>query len=152
MEKCRFASFRPGTDRLAHFPVGKMREVVCKKARRGCFGHGRPPQNRLADFPLDEARRVANGKLDGKRMARIRFGRDRGVFFDGRFPPDLSADRDLFAKTAADALNEFRFKERFDAALAGHYLCNKKPYAEFERATGEKLLAGHIPIFKYGGD
>jgi len=70
MEKCRFAFMRMGTNRMAHFPVGKM----------------------------------------------------HGSGFFARF---------------ADVLTEF-------------YIYHNKPYADFENAIGEKLLANHIPIFEYG--
>jgi hypothetical protein len=82
-----------GRDRLAHYPVYKMREMVYRGLRRGCFGYGRFAYFRLTAFPLDEARRLVGERLALGRITRLRFGQSRLALFSRRFDPRIVFDR-----------------------------------------------------------
>jgi len=50
LEVCRFARMRFALNRMAYYPINKMREIVYRKIRQGCFGYGRFAYNRLTPF------------------------------------------------------------------------------------------------------
>jgi uncharacterized protein YmfQ (DUF2313 family) len=47
LESHRFTRTHFGIERLGYFPIYKMREIIYRKLRRGCFGYGRFAQNTL---------------------------------------------------------------------------------------------------------
>jgi uncharacterized protein YmfQ (DUF2313 family) len=83
MERHRFAGVHFGQERLAYFPAYKRREIVYRKLRRGCFGHGRFAQNTLAPFPIDEARQTALARLGAKRITNFFSGKAAWCFLPG---------------------------------------------------------------------
>ncbi|MDR0455384.1 MAG: hypothetical protein LBH20_01705 [Treponema sp.] len=54
LEVCRFARMRFAFDRMAYYPINKMREIVYRKVRQGCFGYGRFAHNRITPFAVNE--------------------------------------------------------------------------------------------------
>jgi uncharacterized protein YmfQ (DUF2313 family) len=152
LELCKFARMRFAFNRMAYYPINKMREIVCRKIRRGCFGYGRFAYNRLAPFPVDEARQLAGDRLDTGRVTKLFFGQNRLLFFSCRFDPCIVLDYDFFRDYIADILRDANFYKRFERALLDEYLARVKPYYEFEEAITNKLLANQIPIFNYGGE
>jgi len=54
LEECRFFRIRFAHKRMAYYPINKMREIVCRKISRGCFGYGRFAYNRLTPFPMND--------------------------------------------------------------------------------------------------
>ncbi|MDR0387282.1 MAG: hypothetical protein LBH57_04525 [Treponema sp.] len=151
LERGRFARLHFARDRLAHFPIYKMREIVYRKLRRGCFGYGRFACNRLAPFPLDEARRIIGERLDAQRITRQHFGQSRLVLFSRRFDPRLVLDQNYFGWYIAEILQRADFYHRFFRAVIESYFYRAGPYYDFEKAIGGKLLANHIPYFHYEG-
>jgi uncharacterized protein YmfQ (DUF2313 family) len=151
LDRGRFVRLHFGRDRLAHYPVYTMREMVYCGLRRGCFGYGRFAYFRLAPFPLDEARRLVRERLASGRIPRLRFGHSRLALFSRRFDPRIVFDQPYFGWYIEDILRKADFYHRFFRAIVEGYMYRAKPYYAFERAITGKLLANHIPIFYYGG-
>jgi hypothetical protein len=150
--RSRFARMRFGLDRLAYFPIGKRRETVWRKLRRGCFGSGRFAQDTLAPFPADAARRLAGARLDMMRITRLFFGQSRLPLFSGRFAPSLVSDGDFLGGYIESVLRSAAFDRRFELVLLDEYASRAKPYCEFEQAVRAKLLASQTALFHYEGE
>jgi len=152
IDVCRFARMRFAFDRMAYYPINKMREIVYRKIRRGCFGYGRFAYYRLIPFPMDKARQLIEKRLDAGRITKLSFGQSRLFLFSHRFDPCIVLDYDFLGKYIADILRAANFYKRFERALLDEYLIRVKPYYEFEEAIRNKLLANQITNFYYGGE
>jgi len=152
IDVCRFARMRFAFDRMAYYPINKMREIVYRKIRRGCFGYGRFAYYRLIPFPMDKARQLIEKRLDAGRITKLSFGQSRLFLFSRRFDPCIVLDYIFFGKYIADILRVANFYKRFERVLLDEYLIRVKPYYEFEEAIRNKLLANQITNFYYGGE
>jgi uncharacterized protein YmfQ (DUF2313 family) len=152
LEVCRFARMRFALNRMAYYPINKMREIVYRKVRQGCFGYGRFAYNRLTPFPIDKARKFTEGRLAAGRITKLFFGQSRLFFFSYRFDPCIVLDYDFLGDYITDILRAADFYKRFERVLLEEYIIRIKPYKEFEEAIRNKLLANQIPYFYYGGE
>jgi len=152
LEHHRFTKMYFGIKRLGYFPVNKMREIVYRKLRNGCFGYGRFAKNMLTPFPINEVRQTALSRLDTKRFTRLFFGQSRITFFAGYFAKTLVLDQNYFGTYITYILQMANFYKRLERALIDAYLTCASPYYEFEMAIRKELLANHIPIFYYKGE
>lgn len=152
IDVCRFARMRFASDRMAYYPINKMREIVYRKVRKGCFGYGRFAYYRLTPFPVDKARQLMKERLNAGRITKLFFGQSRLFFFSYRFDPCIVLDHNFLGDYIADILRVANFYKRFERALLDEYLIRIKPYCEFEEAIRNKLLANQITNFYYGGE
>jgi len=88
---------------------------------------------------LEKQRGAVKAEWERQRFSRMRCGRDRLSYFP------LSGCIESIARKS-------NFVKRFQAAVFNGYISREKPFREFEAAVSEKLPAGHMPIFEYGGE
>lgn len=152
LECYRFTKTHFGIERLGYFPIYKMREIVYRKLRCGCFGYGRFAQNTLTPFQVAEARQTAFSRLDARRITKLYFGQSRLAYFAEHFDASLVLDQNYFGAYIAYILQMAKFYKRFERALIDEYFTRTSPYSEFEMAIRKKMLANQIQIFYYEGE
>lgn len=74
-------------------------------------------------------------ELDRHRFTQVRFGQNRLAYFP-----------------LPEVFENISFYKRFERVLLDEHITRTKPYREFEKAIGDKLLANHVPVFFYGGE
>jgi hypothetical protein len=151
LPKRRFGKIRFGQDKMAYFPIRQLRIIISNHLRASSFGFMRLGQHRIFSIPLDAIIPLIQERLGVFRLGRIRFGQDRTAWFKGGFSPRLVSGEDWLFADFVSRITGTRFIPRFKTVLIKNIVHEQDPFRDFERAVTNKLLANHIPIFKYQG-
>jgi hypothetical protein len=149
--KRRFGRMRFGTDKTAYFPIRQLWIIISNHLRASSFGCMRFGQYRIFSMPLDEIGSLVQQRLGVSRLGHIRFGQDRTVWFNSGFSPRLVTGEDWLFADFVSRITETRFIPRFKTLLIKNIIHEQDPFRDFEQAVTDKLLANHIPFFKYQG-
>lgn len=149
--KRRFGRIRFGQDKMAYFPIRQLWLLIKNHLRSSSFGFMRFGQGRIFSMPLDEIDSLVQERLGVSRLGRIRFGQDRTVWFKSGFSLRIITDAAWLFDGFVSRMIETRFITRFKTLLIKNIIHEQDPFRDFERAVTNKLLANHIPFFRYQG-
>ncbi|GAB6392440.1 MAG: YmfQ family protein [Treponematales bacterium] len=155
----RFGRLHFGLERLAHFPARQLLIYFYTRVAQAGAGHLRLGRDRLFHLPLAELFEEAWAELRKGCFSLFHCGADRMVWYDGGFTRAVDAITavsgvlpEFSGYLQAELLSETKFYERLESVMAKAMILVKRPFADFEQAVRDKLLANQTAYFDYGGE